>query len=230
MKSFTGLVVGALVLAVVGAVSVAVWRIEGHLADVLEQTATLQFEQAQHSLDSASDHLAYAEWVPGLGSSFRDQIRMREAVLQYWQRRYTVLAPRQAAAAAAEVEPPVDLQLVFANAVYRAGQARVKNRDTAIEALDEAVSGYANVLRNTTWHPDAAFNYEFAIRLRDEVAKGRRATPAQTGQPEETELGLRGGPSAASKEQFEIYIPQDTGQGTPAGGDAGKAPPGAREG
>jgi hypothetical protein len=230
MKGFTGLVVGTLVLAAVGAFCIVAWRIEGHLADVLEQTATLQFEQAQHSLDGARDYVAYAEWVPGLGSGFRDQVRMREAVLHYWQRQYAVLVPQQAVAAAAEVEPPVDLQLVFANAVYRAGQARAKNRDTAIEALEEAVSGYASVLRNTTWHPDAAYNYEFAIRRRDEVAKGRRATPAQTGESEETELGLRGGPSAATKEQFEIYIPRDTGESTPTGGDAGKAPPGARKG
>ncbi len=130
------------------------------------------------------------------------------------------------------MEPLVDLQLVVANAGYRAGQARSKNRATAIEALDESVSGYANVLRSTTWHPDAAYNYEFAIRLRDEVTKGRRATAAPaTGETEETELGLRGGPSTASKEQFEIYIPQDSGtSGTPTGGDAGKAPPGTRKG
>jgi hypothetical protein len=230
MKAFAGLVVGAVLLAAVGAVCIAVWRIEGHLADVLEQTATLQFEPARDSLDGARDYVGYTGWVPGLGRRFRDQVRMREAVLQYWQRQYDLLVPQQAVAAAAQAEPPVDLQLVFANAVYRAGQAQAKNRVSAIEALDEAVSGYANVLRNTAWHPDAAYNYEFAIRLRDEVTKGRRATAVQTGEPDETELGLRGGPSASSKEQFEIYIPRDSGESTPTGGDAGKAPPATRKG
>ncbi len=82
MKGFTGLVVGALSVAVVGAVCLAVWRIEGHLADVLEQTATQQFERAQQSLDRARDYAGYTDWVPGLGAGFRDQVRMREAALQ----------------------------------------------------------------------------------------------------------------------------------------------------
>jgi hypothetical protein len=227
MKTLTGLLLAALLCAAIGALSVAVWRIEGHLADVHEQTATLQFERAQRSLDAASELLGYADWVPLLGDELRGEIRMRQALLQYWQRNYDALVPQSANPAAAEDEPAVDLQLVFANAGYRAGQARATNRATALRALEEAVSGYAAVLRNTTWHPDAAFNYEYAARLRDDMSKGRRATAPQR---EGADFGLQGEPAGTTRDRFEIYIPLDNGESRPVGGDAGKAPPGARKG
>lgn len=224
MKGLIGFVAGALVLTAVGMVCLAVWRIEGSFADVREQTATLQFERAQQSLDAAAQYVEYVDWVPRLGSDFRDDVRLRQAVLQYWQRNYDALI-------AQPVEPNTtgDLQLVIANAAYRDGQAHATNRASTLEALDDAVASYATVLRNAPWHPDAAFNYEYIVRLRDEITKGRRP-PAPRPEAEDTELGLQGEPAATARGKFEIYIPLDKGESQPVGGDAGKAPPGARKG
>ena len=229
MKGLIGFLAGALILAAVGALCLAVWRIEGSLADVREQTATLQFERAQESLDAAAQHVDYLGWVPRLGSGFRDQIRLRHAVLQYWQRNYDALISQPVDPGGSGEAPIVDLQLVVANAAYRDGQAHATNRATTLTALDDAVAGYATVLRNAPWHPDAAYNYEYAVRLRDEITKGRRP-PAPRAEAEDTELGLQGGPAATDRQKFEIYIPLDNGESRPAGGDAGKSPPGARKG
>jgi len=228
MKGLVGFLVVALLLAVAGTVCVTVSRLEGYLADAHEQAATSQFDRAQQSLDAAGEYAGYAGWVPWLGNEFRHEIRMRQAALQYWQRKYDALLPKQSEPVATEDEPPVDLQLVVANAAFRAGQARAKSRATALQALDSAVAGYATVLRNSTWRRDAAYNYEFSARLRDDIAKGRRAPPPPN--TEETDLGLQGGPAATTRQRFEIYIPLDNGDSRPAGGDAGKAPPGARKG
>jgi hypothetical protein len=230
MKGFTGFLAAALVLAAVGAIGLAVWRIEGHLAAVHDQTATQQFEQAQQSLDEASEFVAYVDWVPGVGRDFRDQIRMRQAVLQYWQRNYDALVSQEPDRTAPEIEPSVDLQLVLANGSYRAGQARATTRAATLEALDQAVSGYATVLRNSRWRSDAAYNYEYAIRLRDETTKGRKPPSAASPVRGDTELGLQGEPAAMTRPRFEIYIPLDNGESRPVGGDAGKAPPGTRKG
>ena len=233
MKGLMGFLAGALILTAVGAACIAVSRVEAALADVREQTATLQFEGAQRSLDAAATDVGYVEWVPRVGRDFRDQIKLRQAVLQYWQRNYDALIaqPTEPNATGAVATP--ELQLVVANAAYRDGQAHATNRAETLEALEDAVANYATVLRNAPWHPDAAFNYEYAARLREEVTKGRKPTSPprpQSADNEDTELGFQGEPAATARQKFEIYIPLDSGDSRPVGGDAGKAPPGSRKG
>lgn len=228
MKGFSVFVLAALILAAAGALCVAVSRIEGHLADAHEQTATLQFERAQQSLDAAAGYVGMADWVPVLGSAFRDEMRVRQAALRYWQDEFDTLVPSQADAATAEDEPPADLQLVVANAGYRAGLAQAKNRAATQQALDAAVARYGTVLRADTWLRDAAYNYEYTARLRDDVAKGRRAAVPEKGA--DVDLGQQGAPNATARERFELYIPLDSGDSRPTGGDAAKAPPGTRKG
>jgi hypothetical protein len=227
MKVFAGFLAATLVLTAIGGICLAVWRIEGSLAGVHDQTATLQFARAQESLDAAERYVGYTTWVPRLGNDFRDQIRIRQAVLQYWQGNYDALVAQGSTRDEAGEAPAVDLQLVVANAAYRDGQAHATNRAETLRALDEAVAVYATVLRNASWRRDAAFNYEYAARLRDEITKGRR--PASPQAPE-TDLGLQGQPTSSGNQKFEIYIPLDSGDSRPAGGDAGKTPPGTRKG
>ena len=43
-----------------------------------------------------------------------------------------------------------------------------------MQALDAGINGYLAVLKNTREQEDAAFNYEYLVRLRDEVDKGKR--------------------------------------------------------
>ena len=231
MKGLIGFLAGALVLAAVGAICMAVWRIENSLADVREQTATLQFERAQQRLDAAGDDVGYLGWVPGVGNEYRDQIQIRRAVLQYWQGNYDALISQPAESRATE-PAPLDVQLVVANGAYRDGQAHATDRAATLRALDDAIADYATVLRNAPWLPDAAYNYEYVVRLRDELAKSRRPTapPRAESGAEDTELGVQGHPAVTERDKFEIYIPLDKGESAPGGGDAGKAPPGTRKG
>ena len=121
------------------------------------------------------------------------------------------------------------LQFVVANAVFRdklVQAAAVKpagpkvDRTVMVQALDEAASGYLTVLKGERFHEDAAFNYELTVRLRDQVAKGQQP-PSQ--EAENGELGESGAPSPATSTQgFEIYVPLEGNEKTPAGGDAGK--------
>jgi hypothetical protein len=233
MKGLFGCLAGALVLTAVGAICVAVWRVEGSLADIREQTTTLQFERAQQRLDAAGDYVGYVGWVPRLGTEYREQIRVREAVLEYWQGNYDALISQPAEPRGATEPATVDVQLVVANAAYRDGQAHATDRAATLRALDDAVGGYAAVLRSAPWRPDAAYNYEYVVRLRDELTKSRRPpAPAPRAQAEadDTELGVQGHPAATDRQKFEIYIPLDKGESAPGGGDAGKAPAGARKG
>ena len=102
-------------------------------------------------------------------------------------------------------------------------------RAAALQVLSEIANGYLTVLKNNTWHEEAAYNYEYVIRLRDEVAKGRRLPPDAP--PSDMELGSRGAPSdATSTKGFQIYVPLQGDEKSPEGGDAAKATEKTRKG
>ena len=167
------------------------------------------------SLDEAEGYLRYARWVPADRRRPSREVRARKAALQYWQGDFANVLPAQAEPVAAVDETNVELQLVVANAAFRAGLKDVTERRGAhVQALNEAANGYLTVLKNNTWHEDAAHNYEYVVRLRDEMAKGRRPPSAQ---PEQgTDLGESGAPSAAtSTKGFEIYIPLEGEENRP---------------
>ena len=103
-------------------------------------------------------------------------------------------------------------------------------REVGPQALEEAAAGYLTVLKNNTWHPDAAFNYEYIIRLRDQAAKGSQPPPPQKNE-EESDNGESGAPTpATSQEGFQIYIPLEQGEKNPTGGEAGKSSAKERKG
>jgi hypothetical protein len=220
--------IAAAVLAVVGVVCLRVATVERLIADAQQDLATLNYDRAQQSLTQAEESIGIARWVPGFGAGALDEVRARHAALQYWQRKYTDLLPEGADPVTAIEEGNLDRKLVVANAVYRQGQSRYKDRESTKQALEESASAYFAVLKNSEWREDAAYNYEYVIRLRDEQAKGKQ--PPEGGDAAKGDLGQGGQPSeATSQKGFQIYIPLES-QERPLGGDAGKAPPKDRKG
>jgi hypothetical protein len=231
MRTFIALVVVAGALVIFGYASLGVARLEGHMADAQQRLATLQYDSAKESLAEASQYADQARWVPWLGRDERQEIRARNAALQYWKKEYDVLVPAQAEPVAAVGDDNVELQLVVANAAHRIGQGRSKDRAATMKALEEAASGYLTVLKNNTWHAEAAYNYEYIVRLRDELAKGKQPPQPPKDQSEESDNGESGAPSpATSSKGFQIYIPLEQGEKNPSGGEAGKAAPKERKG
>lgn len=228
MKSVTGFLVGAILLAGLGAVALSASRADQSMADAQELMATRQFDAAAAQLDAADDALRYARWLPWFGGDALREVAAKRASLQYYQGEYAPLLPEGDPVAAVD-ENNVPLQFVVANAVFRdkleqAAKAKpttpTVDRQALIQALDESASGYLTVLKGDEFHQDAAFNYEYTVRLRDQVANGQRP-PAQAA--ENAELGESGAPSAATTSSgFEIYVPLQSDEKTPAGGDAGK--------
>jgi hypothetical protein len=229
MKSVTAYLIAAVVFAGVGIVALSASRLERRLADAQERTSTQQYALAQESLEAAGGYLRYAQWLPRIGDDTVREVRAREAALQYWKGDYEKVLPAQAEPVAAVDESNVELQLVVANAAFRVGLNGVTERTAAVQALNEAANGYLTVLKNNTWHEEAAYNYEYVIRLRDEIAKGRRPPSEQPQQG--MDLGESGAPSdATSTKGFQIYVPLQGDEKSPEGGDAGKAGEKVRKG
>jgi hypothetical protein len=210
-------------------VSLTASRMQGHLADAQERVATLRYAEAQASLDAAEGYLEYAQYLPWVGSESLQEVRARKAALLYWQGKYEAVLPVQAEPVAAVDEANATLQLVVANAAFRVGLTGTKERTALVQALSEAANGYAIVLKNDRWQEDAAHNYEYVIRLRDQIAKGQK--PPMPPPQEGAELGEGGAPTPATTlKGFEIYIPLEGNERTPEGGEAGKSEANKRKG
>ena len=229
MKGIAGFVIAALVVALAGGACLAYAGYERTMAAAEQDLATLRYEAAAEKLDAAAGYAGYGRWLPRAGERAARDLRAHQATLQYWQQEYDALLPREADPVGAVEGEPSALQLVIANGAYRAGQARSTDRESTIQELNEAVAGYLTVLKSEEWDERAAYNYEYLVRLRDDLAKGRRKT-APSPDDANASLGAAGAPEMArDMKQYEVYIPLEGEERTQAA-EAGKGTPKARKG
>ncbi len=158
-----------------------------------------------------------------MGNEVAADIRARRATVSYWQHNYgdIVLAEEEPLAEVAADD--LALQLIVANAVYRSGQAQWTDRDTTLAALDAGINAYLTVLQNDPDSEDAAFNFEYLLRLRRQIESGERE-PGELFVEQEGSQGKQGGPPQEFETgEFEIYIPLESDELDKAVGAAGKA-------
>jgi hypothetical protein len=230
MKSVLVLLVVAVLLGATGAAAFGVAAFERDMAAVEENLATQQYAEAASRLDDASGYVRYAQLIPGLGPKVRSEVKARQASLHYWQRQYGALLPRDADPVGAVEGEDVALQMLVANGAYRAGQLKARDKDSSMQTLQEAVGGYLTVLKGPNWDERAAFNYEFLVRVRDELAKGKRKELPPPPEEQKGSNGEAGAPfEATDTKAFEIYIPLEEQERNKAS-EAGKAAPNARKG
>lgn len=107
----------------------------------------------------------------------------------------------------------IDLQLIAANAVYRRGQPNATDKRAALEALQAAASAYLTVLRNAPRSEAAAYNYEYVVRTREDIDKGRRE-PELTDKAEDGPAGRRGAspPEPPDKRDIKLLVPLEPGE------------------
>ena len=211
--------------------ALGVARLERHMADAQQQLATLQYDAAKDSLDEAGAVCRSRALGPvARPRRASGDPRPRRRRCSTGRSEYDELLPAQAEPVAAVGDDNVELQLVVANAAYRAGQGRSKDKAATMKALEEAASGYLTVLKNNTWHTEAAYNYEYIVRLRDELAKGKQPPQPPKDQTEESDNGESARRRRRRPKGFQIYIPLEQGEKNPSGGEAGKAAPKERKG
>jgi hypothetical protein len=242
MKSALGPFLLAIVLTVAGAGLWLAGRTETRLADAHKQLAVLQYADAQsHSAAvEQSQSLSLERRVPIVGKAADTDARDTRAAAGYWRSDYAAIAPQHDANGVVTETDPAIL-LLNANAAFRAATANGDRLDT-VRRLDTVVKNYAEVLKAPACAAgdricdsrgnDAAFNYEYAIRTRDQLAKlrGPAAKNAKAAaKADDTDLpagptvhGKPGGPPpAVDMNQFKIVIPK-RGEERKDAPDAGK--------
>jgi hypothetical protein len=244
MKSPLGPLAAAVVLALLGAGFWIAGQTENRLADVHKQLAMLHYADAADEGGSVEESLGFERRVPMVGRAVEADARDVRASAGYWQSDYAAVAPRKDAnGVVTETDPGI--LLLSANAGFRASQA-TPDRLNTVRKLDDVVRSYAEVLKaqgkecDTDLRVcearsiDAAFNYEYAIRSREALAKNRppaapkkdariAAKPADDDLPAGPTIhGRPGGPPPATDmNQFKIVIPK-RGEERKDAPDAGK--------
>src|SRR6516164_1919922 len=180
MKGIAGYLFATLVLGLLGGVSFAAGLFDRGLARAQEDFAARKYDAPEATLETAERYLSYGERIPWIGRGPLHDVRVRRAAVHYWQRQYEDVLS-QAAEPADESANDASLELVMANAKYRQAQSGAKDRQSTLQALDVGINAYAGVLKSSSRQDEAAYNYEYLVRLREEVDKGRR----KPGLPEE---------------------------------------------
>ncbi|MGC4080862.1 MAG: hypothetical protein QM736_01765 [Vicinamibacterales bacterium] len=199
MKSIAGGLILAVLLFAAGTLSMREARHARRLADAQQRLVTLQYTD-EEGLDTDATVIDRLPRPIGLGQGVEAR---HQATVSYWLARYTSLTDMVAPGSG----PPVqDAQLLFlaANAAFRTSAPQSDDKKGVVSRLDGVVQAYADVLRHDPTLVDAAFNYEYVVKLRDQIAKGPR--------------GLKKGESKPAREDSSVDLPIGrTIHGSPGG-------------
>lgn len=174
MKTAIRYLAAAVVAALLGGVSLAGGWLQRDIAHAQQEVAAQNYDQADTAFETAERYFEYGSRIPGVGRALLNDVRARRAALHYWRRDYGMLAPPQDDPMGAIPTDNVDLQFVVANAVYRSRQGQARDRASTLQALNAGINAYLVVLKSSARREDAAFNYEYLVRMRDELERGRR--------------------------------------------------------
>ncbi len=220
MKSVAGYVIAAIVLGVVGGVCWLVGGAERQVAAAQTDLVTMRFAAAS-APDEADRSLAYARRLPAVGTGLNADAQDSRSTAEYWLAQYEAL--KNAAKTNGDTQPDPLQLLLAANSAFRAVQAETVDRPTAVRQLNDIIKSYSEVLKRSPDLADAAYNYEFAVRRRDDLAKQRGSAPVKIGVAE-LAATIHGRPGAPPKgvnmSQFKVLVPKrsDERQSSPEAG------------
>ena len=184
------------------------------MATVHERTATFRAP----SIDSGR----VPAWLSPIVAVIDPDVRAHDATASYWTADYVTLTERPTAG-----DDQAGALLLAANAAFRRAQADA-GRTLSPERLDQILQGYASALKNQGFDHDAAYNFEYVARLRDQAARAKPSTAKpdaaardRSARPPRRSGGLPDGPTvhgrpgthppATRGEEFEVITPMDFG-------------------
>jgi hypothetical protein len=212
MKSFASLIVLVLALLVVGGVLWMAGRTEERLAAAEYSFVTLRYETAASQFDVAAGSNLLRPLMTRLGVGTGTE----RAAAQYWMGNDEGFGESEDSA----------LKLFAANAEYRALRAAGGPWQAVVSRLDAIAKRYADILRGDAGNEDAAYNYEFIVRVRAAVVAAKKPLPAMN--PDAAGVTVHGVPGAPPEEadgkKFKMIVPMlpDERQEAEEAGRAGR--------
>ena len=203
MRVMFGQLVLAVVIAAVGGICWTLAQAERRVADARGQLATLQYAGTAARSAEVDAALRHAGWTPIIGTGMAADAHDDRATAAYWLLRYEDLTAQRDAG---DRDPQV--LLLAANTAFRASQTVPSDRPEGVRRLDAVIKTYADVLKSGAGQADAAYNYEFVLRMRDALSHNRiGAIPAPD--PQTTLHGHVGAPpKGVEMSKFKVMIPK----------------------
>ena len=204
----------AAVLAVAAWLSWSESNLAARVADAKQDIATLNHEH----LDGLTPQSALSDYLPGERRRLSDEVRVAKATVAYWLGRYGGVA-----ADTSDGHADADIMLATANAAYREAERDAAMGPAAAQRLDGVLQAYASALKAAPRNIDAAYNYEYVARIRDQVARSPQGRIAKSPVPAGPVMGgdlpagatIHGGPGApppdAKMEEIQTIAPMEYG-------------------
>jgi hypothetical protein len=211
MKSAASLVILVVLLVVAGTILWFAAEAEARLAAAEYALVTLRYERAAEELDAARGSGVLEPLVSRVGRAGTDS-----AVARYWSGDYEALAESEQEA----------LKLLAANAEYRMLRSTGGTYQSFVARLDSISKQYAEILRTQPDNEDAAYNYEFVLRLRRAAMTAKQNIPGLD--PAAGGITVHGIPGAPPKDsdakKFKMIVPMmpDERQEAEEAGRAGR--------
>lgn len=184
----------ALLLVAAGAI---LWRsseAERRLAAAERDLAMLRYDQAAAGSRQPGGRLAAL--MPGAGRAAADA-KTLESTAAYWQGNYEAVAEN------------ADARLLAANAAYRTMRKAGGSWQAVVGRMDSLIKQYAEILREDPSNSEAAFNYEYIVRLRQVIAA--RKSPVAPFDAMDQGLTIHGfagaPPEASDMKKFKMIVP-----------------------
>lgn len=217
-------------MLIAAAFAVAAWlswsesRLAAQVADAKQDIATLN----HGNLDAITPRAALSDYLPGDRGRLSEDVRIAKATVAYWLGRYGAVA-----ADTTDSKADAAILLTAANAAYREAQRDAAVGPAAVQRLDGVLQAYASALKASPGNvaavgsqalaKEAAYNYEYVARIRDQVARSPQGRIAGSTSVSGPIMGgdlpagptIHGGPGApppdAKMEELQTIAPMEYG-------------------
>ena len=184
-----------LIVVVLLAAGAILWRTsesEHRLAAAERDLVTLQYESAAAQAQGPG---RIARLLPGNDRLAADARSVNDSAA-YWQGDYDTVASN------------TDAKLLAANAAYRTLRKQGGTWQAVVGKMDSVVKSYAEILREQPDNAEAAFNYEYTVRLRAVLTARKQPVAPYDASATLTLHGFEGAPPEESDmKKFKMIVP-----------------------
>jgi hypothetical protein len=198
MKTFIGHILLIAVLALAGAMLWVIGSADERVAAAERTLATLRYDRAAEELSTAAAENAIERIIGDLSGTSTSAADSQNKA-EYWLGNYDRFLQSD----------DENLKMMAADASYRALRETGGSWQAVSTRLDAIAKRYADVLRANPNNQDAAYNYEFMVRLRGAVMTAKQSiAPLDLAATGLTVHGHAGGPPEGSDmKKFKMIVP-----------------------
>jgi len=216
MKKIFGTALAIALSLILACVALAIGFYHLEVARAQEALATFDAARADRIYVSLEETLEIVRRIPWVFETVREDLQVRKSRLCYWRRDYAAILEKTATTGEDEKTLNPSLRFIRANARYSA-IAGGQSRENVLRDLGMSIRDYAKTIEADPTFTDAAFNYEYLLKLRGDMLSGGRPAPfRQRGLPQSQPDRMKGvhgdqgaEPSFKTPQKMKVLVPKE---------------------